>query len=232
MGCTDVGWGMVFARNAQEAGDLALISRRASEASETPFMNIQDGFLTTHTVENILHPEPEFMKEFVGDPKEKIVNYFDPSRPVMVGVVQNQDSYMKGKVAQRFFYDNVAHHLEDAFKEFEKNTGRHYDHTLPYRLEDADYVIVGIGSAMETLQPTIDFLRNKGIKAGALTIVSFRPFPSKQVVERLKNAKVISVIERVDIPLAQSNPLTTEIKSAFTDALWGESGYPKITTKP
>jgi pyruvate-ferredoxin/flavodoxin oxidoreductase len=232
MGCADVGWGMVFARNAQETGDLALIARRASEASETPFMNIQDGFLTTHTVENILHPEPEFMKEFVGDPNEKLINYFDPARPVMVGVVQNQDSYMKGKVAQRFFYDTVAHHLEDAFKEFEKNTGRHYDHTLPYRLEDAEYVIVGMGSAMETLQPTVDFLRNKGVKAGALTVLSFRPFPGKQIVERLKNAKVISVIERVDIPLMQSNPLTAEIKAAFTDAMWGENGYAKITTIP
>lgn len=70
MSVADVGWGMLFARNAQEAGDLALICRRAAEASNTPFFNVQDGFLTTHTVETVQLPEPEFMKEFVGDPEK------------------------------------------------------------------------------------------------------------------------------------------------------------------
>src|SRR5258707_7962724 len=71
MAVRDCGWGMLFAKNAQEAGDLALISRRAAEDTETPFMNIQDGFLTTHTVENLLKPEPEMMKEYVGHPSLK-----------------------------------------------------------------------------------------------------------------------------------------------------------------
>jgi pyruvate-ferredoxin/flavodoxin oxidoreductase len=69
MSVADCGWGMLFARNAQEAGDLCLIARRAAEASHTPFFNVQDGFLTTHTVETVRLPEPEFMKEFVGRPK-------------------------------------------------------------------------------------------------------------------------------------------------------------------
>ena len=97
---------MLFARNAQEAADLALIARRAAEESETPFMNVQDGFLTTHTLETILLPEPEFMQDFVGAPAERSPrNLFDPQNPLLSGAVQNQDSYMKGKVAQRHFYD-------------------------------------------------------------------------------------------------------------------------------
>src|SRR5436305_9615599 len=92
MSVADVGWGMLFGRNAQEAVDLCLICRRAVEASFTPFFNVQDGFLTTHTVEKVLLSEKEFMKEFMGDPKEKLVNLMDPANPIMSGVVQNQDS--------------------------------------------------------------------------------------------------------------------------------------------
>src|SRR5947199_2086996 len=83
MSVADVGWGMVFGRNAQEAGDLCLICRRAAEASQTPFFNVQDGFLTTHTVETALLPETAFMKEFIGDPVEKLINLMDPANPIM-----------------------------------------------------------------------------------------------------------------------------------------------------
>ena len=126
MAVADCGWGMLFARNAQEAGDLCLISRRAAESSEVPFLNVQDGFLTTHTVESVLLPEPEFMKEYVGKPEDRLVNLMDTASPLMSGVVQNQDSYMKGKVAQRWFYDQVEDHLQEAFEAFASKTGRRY----------------------------------------------------------------------------------------------------------
>src|ERR1700687_975424 len=100
MSVADCGWGMLFGRNAQEAGDLCLIARRAAEASSTPFFSVQDGFLTTHTVEKVRLSEPEFMKEYIGSPAEKLINLMDPAQPLMSGVVQNQDSYMKGKIAQ------------------------------------------------------------------------------------------------------------------------------------
>ena len=88
MSVADCGWGMLFGRNAQEAGDLTLICRRAAEASQTPFFNVQDGFLTTHTVESVRLPELEFMKEYIGSPKEKLINLMDPANPMMSGVVQ------------------------------------------------------------------------------------------------------------------------------------------------
>src|SRR3989442_1717371 len=96
MSVADCGWGMIFGRNAQEAGDFCLIARRTAEATQTPFFNVQDGFLTTHTVETVRLSESEFMKEYIGDPKEKLINLMDPANPLMSGVVQNQDSYMKG----------------------------------------------------------------------------------------------------------------------------------------
>ncbi|HWR21701.1 MAG TPA: pyruvate ferredoxin oxidoreductase, partial [Verrucomicrobiae bacterium] len=120
MAVADVGWGILFAKNAQDVADLALIARRAAEEGETPFMTVQDGFLTTHTIENLLLPEPELMKEFIGDPHAgaRLRNLMNPSEPIMIGVVQNQDSYMKGKIAQRFFYDRLPAIVERAMEQY------------------------------------------------------------------------------------------------------------------
>src|SRR5262245_27748461 len=225
MSVADCGWGMIFARNAQEAGDFCLISRRAAEASFTPFFNVQDGFLTTHTVETVRLPEPEFMKEYVGSPAEKLINLMDTANPVMSGVVQNQDSYMKGKIAQRWYYDRIDDILRDCFEEFYRKTGRKYDFLEPYRCEDADYILVGMGCYMETAKATVDYLREKGIAAGALTVFVFRPFPAKLIVEALKHCKAFTVFERMDDPLSTAgNHLTREIKAVFCDAVTGQNG--------
>ena len=81
MGVADCGWGMLFARNAQEAADLALIARRAAEQSETPFFNVQDGFLTTHTIESVMLPEPEMMAFYIEPPQQRLRALFDPTTP-------------------------------------------------------------------------------------------------------------------------------------------------------
>ena len=235
MGVADCGWGMLFARNVQEAADLALIARRVAEESETPFLNIQDGFLTTHTIESLRLPELELMKQFVGDPnsEHRLRNLMDPAHPIMSGVVQNQDSYMKGKIAQRYFYDRIPSIMKRVMAEFYALTGRRYGTTHEYGLDDAEYVIVGMGSLVETATATAKYLREKeGVKAGTLHVTSFRPFPGAEIVEALKRAKAIAVIERMDNPTAQSNPLTAEIKAAFTDALSGAPGYPKTDHVP
>jgi len=227
VGVADCGWGIVYARNAQEAGDFALILRRVAEDTETPFMNVQDGFLTTHTIENVVLPEPDLMKSFVGPPNARIRNLMDPAIPLMSGVVQNQDSYMKGKIAQRRFYDRVLPALESAMDEFHALTGRRYGLVMPYRLEDAEYAIVGSGCMMETAEAAVDYMRDHlGIKAGVLHLTCFRPFPSVEIVRALRHVKAISVVERLDIPMMQSNPQLCEIKAAFADAATGAPGYP------
>jgi pyruvate-ferredoxin/flavodoxin oxidoreductase len=229
----DCGWGVLFARNAQEAGDLALIARRAAEDTETPFLNVQDGFLTTHTIENVRLMEPEMMKMFVGSPAEKLRNLMDPRVPLMSGVVQNQDSYMKGKIAQRKYYDRVLPTLKSVMDEFGRLTGRTYDLVTSYRLEDAEYAIVGAGSLMETAEAAVDYIReHTGVKVGLLNIVSYRPFPSIEIVEALRHVRGITVIERLDIPLMQSNPFLSEIKAAFADAMAGTPGYPELKHMP
>ena len=233
MAVSDCGWGMLFGRNAQEGGDLALISRRAAEETSTPFFNIMDGFLTTHTIENVLLPEAEMMEEFVGRPQEKLVNMMDPYHPIMSGVVQNQDSYMKGKIAQRAYTDKVEQSLLAAMDEFYKLTGRRYGLISTYEMDDAEYAIVGMGSMIETAEAAVDYLRKeKNIMVGIVHVTSFRPFPGKQLTEVLKNVSSISVLERMDNPLAESNPLTIEVKAALADYIQrdkaGNMKIPKI----
>jgi pyruvate-ferredoxin/flavodoxin oxidoreductase len=233
MSVADCGWGILFARNAQGAGDLALISRRAAEDSQTPFMSVQDGFLTTHTVEDMVLIEPEMMKQFVGPPSAKLTNLFDPHNPVMTGVVQNQDSYMKGKIAQRSYYSRVPGAIQSAMDEFYRLTGRRYDMVETYNMEDAEYAVVGIGSFIETARATVDWIREEeGVKLGVVHVTCYRPFPGPQIVEALRGLKAFTVLERMDDPLAQSNPLTREIKAAFADAMTGHEGYPQVDRIP
>ncbi|HZS49798.1 MAG TPA: 2-oxoacid:acceptor oxidoreductase family protein [Bryobacterales bacterium] len=229
----DCGWGVLYARNAQEAGDMALIARRTAEDTETPFLNVQDGFLTTHTIENVRLPEPEMMKLFVGHPSRRLRNLMDPAIPLMSGVVQNQDSYMKGKIAQRRYYNQVLPTLKKVMREFYEMTGRRYDVVMPYRLSDAEYAIVGSGCMMETAEAAVDYIRDHyGIKVGLLHITCFRPFPSVEIVQALKHCKAISVVERLDIPMMQSNPQLCEMKAAFADAMAETPGYPLLTHMP
>ena len=179
--------------------------------------------------------ELELMKQFVGDPNNghRLRNLMDPAHPMMSGVVQNQDSYMKGKIAQRYFYDRIPSIMQRVMDEFYSLTGRRYGMIDSYALTDAEYAIVGLGSVIETASATAKYLREKnGVKVGTLHVTSFRPFPGPEIVDALKNVKALAVIERMDNPAAQSNPLTAEIKAAFADALSGAPGYPKIDRAP
>jgi pyruvate-ferredoxin/flavodoxin oxidoreductase len=235
MAVADTGWGILFAMNAQAAGDLALIARRAAEESETPFLSVQDGFLTTHTVENVRLPEPELMREFVGDPYAltRLRNLMNPEKPIMSGVVQNQDAYMKGKIGQRVFYDRLPGILERVMGRYADLTGRQYGLVQGYRLEDADFAIVGLGSLVETAMAAVDWMRRaRGWRVGTLHVTSVRPFPGRQIVQALGHLQAVAVIERMDNPTAQSNPLTAEIKAAFADALTDDHGYAAIGRIP
>ena len=233
MAVADTGWGILFASNAQEVADLALISRRAAENSHTPFLCCQDGFLTTHTLETMRLPEPDFMKEYLGNPNERVPCLMDPHHPVMSGVVQNQDAYMKGKVAQRFFTDRVLGFVREAMKTYQAATGRRYSPVVSYGMKDAEVAILTVGSMAETLRATVDWARqNTNLRVGAVQLMCFRPFPAADVVRALANVPALAVIGRMDEPLAGSNLLAAEVKAAFADALSGRLGMPRISRMP
>lgn len=233
MGVADTGWGILFAQSVQATADLSLICRRVAEDARTPFMNVQDGFLLSHTIENLILPEDELVKEYLGDPREKILNLFDPENPLQSGTVQNQDAYMSGKIAQRYFYDGLLEKTADAMEAYYRLTGRRYELVSSIMMDDADYAIVAMGTSAETAMSAIQRIRAElGLKVGVVMITCYRPFPGRQLVEAIKNCKAVSVLERCDIPTMADNPLTTEIQASLAKSMMGAAGYPQLTRIP
>ena len=230
MGVADCGWGILFARNAQEAADLTAIARRAAEESETPILVCQDGFLTTHTLENVLLPEDELLAAFVGDPRARLRDLFDPAEALMTGVVANQDSYMKGRVAQRAFVQRLSEALGRAFVDWGELTGRHLAVVQPYRCEDADEVLVSMGTIADTAISVVDHLRRQGRRVGCLAVTAFRPFPSAELATLLRGARAVGVVERTDEPAAADNPLARELKAALADAAADGAPLPRVVS--
>ncbi|MBF0308151.1 MAG: 2-oxoacid:acceptor oxidoreductase family protein [Magnetococcales bacterium] len=233
MGVEDCGWGILFAHSVQASADLCLIGRRASEAGMTPFMNVQDGFLGTHTIENLNFPEDELIRQFLGDPREKMRAMFDPKTPLQMGVVQNQDAYMQGKVGQRHFYDRLPGIIEESMEEYYRLTGRHYRMVDTINMEKAQFAIVAMGTLAETACSAIDQVRERlGVELGVVVVTCFRPFPQKQIVEALKNCQAVAVIERCDIPTLVDNPLTRDVEASLAKAMMGLPGYPGMSRMP
>ncbi|MGD0862521.1 MAG: 2-oxoacid:acceptor oxidoreductase family protein [Candidatus Limnocylindrales bacterium] len=230
MGVADCGWGMFFARNCQEAADLTAIARRVAEDGETPWFVAQDGFLTTHTIENVRLPEDELLKRFVGDPRITVRDLFDPKDALMSGVVENQDSYMKGRIGQRAWYGRLVEIVERAMAEWTTLTGRPYGLIDTYKTEDADYVMVSMGTMADTALAVVDYLRAAGRKVGCIGVTCFRPFPARQLAKALVNARVVAVVERTDEPAAADNPLTRELKSALADAAMDGARLPRVVS--
>jgi pyruvate-ferredoxin/flavodoxin oxidoreductase len=230
MGVADTGWGIVFARNPQEAADLTAIARRAAEASETPFLVVQDGFLTTHTLENVVLPEDELLRAFVGDPRKRLRDYFEPADALMTGVVQNQDSYMKGRIGQRAFYDALGEVLADAMEEWGRMTGRRRGLMDAYRTDDADQVLVAMGTMADTADAVVDQLRRQGRRVGCVAVTSFRPFPAVELAATIGAAAAVAVVERTDEPAAHDNPLTRELKAALGDRAAEGKPVPRVVS--
>ncbi|MEO5346879.1 MAG: 2-oxoacid:acceptor oxidoreductase family protein [Magnetococcus sp. YQC-9] len=233
MGVSDCGWGILFAHSVQASADLCLIARRASEDAYTPMMNVQDGFLGTHTIENLNFPENELIRDYLGDPRVRMRALFDPASPVQIGVVQNQDAYMQGKIAQRHYYDKLPGAIQAAMDEYYRLTGRRYDLVQPVRMADADYAIVAMGTTAETAISAIDVVRERlGVKLGVVIVTCYRPFPASEVARALGRCKALAVLERCDIPTMVDNPLTTDVEASLAKAAMGLPGFEKIERMP
>lgn len=245
----DTGFFQLFANKAQHVADLNIIAHRIAELALTPGVVAQDGFLTTHLIESMLLPERELIKEYLGRPddiidtptpaqkiiygdtRRRIPELWDVDNPVMAGIVQNQDSYMQSVAAQRpFFFDHIQELTDRAFEEYFKLTGRRYERVMSYRADDADYLILGQGSVVSSAQVVVDYLRKtRGIKVGVVDLVMFRPFPADLIAKVLKGKKAVTVLERLDQPLAVDLPIAREIRSVLTKCI--ENGATK-TNKP
>jgi len=235
----DTGFFQLFAKDVQEAADLNLVAHRIAELSLNPGICAQDGFLTSHVIESVRIPERDLVKAYLGDPadmiesptpaqrmvfgitRRRIPEMFDVDYPAMLGVVQNQESYAQGVAAQRpFYFDHIAALADQAFDEFAALTGRSYARVGCYRMDDAEYVIVGQGSVIPNAEVVADHLRqSRGLKVGVMNMTMFRPFPADRVTHHLRGRKGVVVLERTDQPLAADPPLLREIRAAMLQAL-------------
>ena len=199
MGVRDAGWIMLFSENNQEAYDNLLMAHRIAENKDVllPLMVCQDGFITSHSIENIELLEDDKVKAFVG--KYKPEHYLlNDKEPIAVGPLDVQSYLFEHKAQQAEAMKRAKKVILEVSKEFEELTGRKYEFFEKYKMEDSEFVIVCMNSTAGTAKAAIDELRAQGIKAGLLKIRMFRPFPAEEVADSLKNAKAIAVLDKAD----------------------------------
>lgn len=216
MGVRDAGWIMLFSENNQEAYDNTLMAHRIAENENVllPLMICQDGFITSHSIENIQLEEDNEVKKFVGEyhPKHYLLN---KEEPIAVGPLDLQAYLFEHKAQQGEAMKAAKQVILDVAKDFEAWTGRHYGLFEKYQLEDAEMAIVCMNSTAGTTKAVIDDLREKGIKAGLLKIRVYRPFPSEEVAEALSHLKAIAVLDKADSLNAMGGALFEDVTSSM-----------------
>ena len=216
MGVRDAGWVMLFSENNQEAYDNTLMANRIAENKDVqlPIMVCQDGFITSHSIENIELEEDSEVKKFVGEyhPEHYLLN---KQEPIAVGPLDLQAYLFEHKAQQAEALKNAKKVILDVSKEFEKWTGRHYDLFEEYKLDDAEIAIVCMNSTAGTTKYVVDNLRAKGIKAGLLKIRVYRPFPGEEVAKALSHLKAIAVLDKSDSLSAIGGALFEDVSSSM-----------------
>ena len=216
MGVRDSGWIMLFSENNQEAYDNLLMAHRIAENEnvQLPLMVCQDGFITSHSIENIQLEEDEEVKKFVGTykPKHYLLN---DKEPIAVGPLDLQGYLFEHKAQQAEAMKNAKDVILKVSEDFEKWTGRHYGLFEEYMLEDAEIAIVCMNSTAGTTKFVIDNLRKQGVKAGLLKLRVFRPFPSTEIAKALSHLKAVAVLDRADSLNAIGGALYSDITSSM-----------------
>ena len=216
MGARDAGWIQMYAENNQEAYDNMVQAFRISEHKDVrlPIMICQDGFITSHAVENIELLDDAEVKNFVGEyePENYLLN---PECPMAVGPYSITDYYMEAKRNQAEGMKNVSRVVKEVAEEFASLSGRQYGLFEEYCLDDAEVAVVMIGSAAGTTKDAIDKLRAAGVKAGLLKIRLYRPFLAEEIAEALKHVKAIAIMDRAEGYSNHGGPLGADVMAAL-----------------
>lgn len=216
MGARDTGWIQIYAENNQEAYDnfIQAYPIAEHESVHLPIMICQDGFITSHAVENIELIEDNYVKKFVGTytPEEFLLN---PSKPISVGPYSISSYAMEAKKNQEIALENAKAVILEVAKKFKKISGREYGLFEEYKTKDADYIMFIIGSAAGTAKQAVDELRTCGKKVGVLKLRVFRPFPAKEIANALKGCKAVAIMDRCESYNGNTGPLGSEVTSAL-----------------
>lgn len=214
MAVRDAGWLILFAENNQEAYDNYLQAMRIGEAVSLPIMVCQDGFITSHAIENIELEETEKVREFAGEyqPAHSLLN---PSESIAVGPYSTPVYYIETKRQQAQAMMDAKEVIKKVGAEFGRLTGRTYGLIEKYMMDDAEEAIVIIGSSAGTAKEAIRELRAAGKKAGLVKIRAFRPFPAEEIAEALRNVKAFAVMDKADSFNAHCGPVYAETAAAL-----------------
>lgn len=216
MGARDTGWIQIYAENNQEAYDNFLQAYPIAEHNDVhlPVMVCQDGFITSHAVENIELLEDAVVKDFVGEyePEEYLLN---PGKPIAVGPYSVTAYAMEAKKNQELALERSKEVILQVAKEFEKISGRKYGLFEEYRTEDADYIMLIMGSAAGTAKQAVDDLRLQGKKVGVIKLRVFRPFPAQELAQALKNCKAAAIMDRCESYNGNGGPLGSEVTAGL-----------------
>ena len=220
----DIGWIQTFAENGQEAVDLTIHAFKVAEnrnVSLPMIVNI-DGFTLSHVIEPIELPDQEDVDAYL--PPFKPRYKLDPRKPITMGPVGIPEVYTEAKVAHDKAIKNSKRYILKAWEEFEEVFGRKYEPVETYRTEDAEVLLVGMGSICETAMTAVDKMRDQGQKVGLLKIRLWRPFPAQEFRKAVGKTKILAVIDRCLPPGAVCGPVGAELRSMF----YKIPGSPKI----
>ena len=216
MGARDTGWIQIYAENNQEAYDNFIQAYPIAEHENVhlPIMICQDGFITSHAVENIELLEDDEVKNFVGtyEPEEYLLN---PGKPISVGPYSVSNYAMEAKKNQEIALENSKAVILEVAKKFEALSGRSYGLFEEYRTEDAEYIMLLIGSAAGTAKAAVDELREQGKKVGVLKLRVFRPFPADEIAHALRHCKAVAIMDRCESYNGNGGPLGSEVTAAL-----------------
>lgn len=216
MGARDSGWIQLYSENNQEAYDNMLMAHRIGEHPDVllPVMVCQDGFITSHAIENIELLEDDKVKTFVGEykPEDYLLN---KENPIAVGPLDLQPFYFEHKKQQSEAMKNAKKVILEVSAEFEKLTGRSYGLFEEYKTDDAEVVAVILNSTAGTAKHVVDELRAQGKKVGLVKPRVFRPFPVDELTACLSKFKAVAVMDKADGFNAAGGPLFTDVTSAM-----------------
>ena len=216
MGVRDAGWIMLFSENNQEAYDNMLMAHRIAEHKDVllPVMVCQDGFITSHSIENIELENDEDVKKFVGEykPEHYLLN---ADEPIAVGPLDLQAYLFEHKVQQADAMRAAKNVIKEVSEDFERWTGRKYEFFERYMLDDAEVAIVCMNSTAGTTKAVVDELREKGVKAGLLKVRMYRPFPAEEIAEALSHLKAVAILDKADSLNATGGALFEDVASAM-----------------
>ncbi len=213
MSMRDAGWLQLFAETNQEAVDLHILAFKLAEELSMPVMVCVDGFILTHAVERIDIPDSAQVDAFV--PPYDPVQVLDPAAPVSIGAMVGPEAFTEVRFLAHYKQTKALRLIPEYAAEFQKTFGRESGGLLrPYRTEDADMLVVAMGSVCGTIKDTIDEMREEGIRIGLVTIVSYRPFPVDALRKELAGAQDVVVVEK-SIAVGAGGPLAHNVDAAL-----------------